>query len=430
MIQTQCTGCFREYKLDDKYAGKTIRCKDCGTTFKVEAAGDEPLDVEFDEPPAPAAAPRSAAGRTSNKKPSSKSSGSGSKLWMWIVGGVLGVGLVCCGGIGLVVMKVKQQVAALSVPDIPLGDPNDLFPLADVPLPQFPPLGQANLAGRSDAQVFSVDFGSIPANGDQPGMKMNLRVYLPPGRHANQSLPCVLVAPAGTNLLSGNALGKDDHDEALPYAEAGMAAVYYSLDGALDPAAQANNNPRDAYLSFRRARAGVVNGRNALEYVLAQVPQVDPRRIYSAGHSSAGTLSLLLAEHEPRLRGALAYAPVTDLKSAFGGADDNAVMGMMLPGIGEFAKQSSPSTHVSRINCPVFLFHARDDSNEPFSSAQAFDQLLESNGKTHTFSVAESGDHYESMIAEGIPRGIEWIKSQSPAATGPEGQPTAPASQP
>ena len=44
------------------------------------------------------------------------------------------------------------------------------------------------------------------------------------------------------------------------------------------------------------AQAGLVNARNALEFVLARVPEVDPKRIYAAGHSSAGTLALLFAE--------------------------------------------------------------------------------------------------------------------------------------
>lgn len=428
VIHTQCSGCFREYKLDNKYAGKTIRCKDCGTPFKVVESGDEPLDVEFDDPPSPsrphAPAPRSATPKRSPGKRSKRgTSDSSSRVWLWVGGGVLATLLVCCGGISLVVMKVRQVVVEASKPDIDLGDPTQLFPLGDVPLPQFPPLGPAAPVGRSDVQLHFVDFGSIPANGEQPGMRMKMRVYVPVGQHAERSLPCVLVAPAGTNLLTGNDMDNDDyHDETLPYAEEGMVVVFYSLDGGLTDMAE-GEQLRDAYLSFRRARAGVVNGRNALDYILAQVPQVDPQRIYSAGHSSAATLSLLLAAHEPRLRGCLAYAPATDVEARLEGAGDNAVLELLLPGIGDFLKQSSPKTHVARINCPIFLFHARDDSNEPFASTEAFARLLESNGKTLNFAVAESGDHYDSMIQEGIPRGIEWVKAQSPASTAPAERP-------
>ena len=416
MIQTQCSGCFREYQLNDKYAGKTIRCKDCGTAFKVLAAEDLAADVDFDEPaPQPRSpAPRPTTGRKSaGNRPKKSKSGSNAWVW-WTVGGVgLAMVLLCCGGIGMFVINVRDAVEEASTPDVALGDPNEAFPLADVPLPQFPPLGEPTVLGPLGALVHSVDFGSIPGNDDgQPGQRMQMRVYLPPGEHEDGALACVLVAPAGTNLLSGVSLDGDDyHDETLPYAEVGMAVVFYSLDGSPTDAAGEPEEIREFYLQFREARAGVINGRNALDYVLAQMPQVDPQRIFSAGHSSAATLSLLLAAHEPRLRGCVAYAPATDIEARLGEVVENPIMGLAFPAIDEFVHQSSPKTHVSRINCPVFLFHARDDSNEPFATTEAFAGLLQTSGKTHTFSVVDTGDHYNSMIEAGIPRGIEWIQS-------------------
>ncbi len=59
------------------------------------------------------------------------------------------------------------------------------------------------------------------------------------------------------------------------------------------------------YEAFRAADAGLINARNALEYTLAKVPEVNAKQLFSVGHSSAGTLALLFAEHEPRLQAAL-----------------------------------------------------------------------------------------------------------------------------
>jgi hypothetical protein len=48
------------------------------------------------------------------------------------------------------------------------------------------------------------------------------------------------------------------------------------------------------------------------------VPCSDPERIYIAGNGTAGTLALLCAAHEPRVKGCIAYAPVTDVEAYVG----------------------------------------------------------------------------------------------------------------
>ena len=165
-----------------------------------------------------------------------------------------------------------------------------------------------------------------------------------------------------------------------------------------------------AYKEFKDAQAGVVNGRNALEFVLAKIPEVDPKRIYSAGHSSAGVLSLLLAQHEPRIQGAIAYAPATDVELRLADAVKHPEVRKLLPGLKTFLKQSSPKTHVDKFECPVFLFHARDDTNEPIKTTEAFAKQLESAGKNVTFKQVPTGNHYKSMIDDGIPSAIAWLK--------------------
>ena len=203
-----------------------------------------------------------------------------------------------------------------------------------------------------------------------------------------------------------------------------MAVVFYSIDGGVDDLESASNSEFLAgYNKFRAAGAGVVNGRNALEYVLAKVPQVDPKRIYCAGHSSAGTLSLLLAQHEPRIRACVAFAAASDVEKRLEEVTSNFAMRQMFPGLVEFVKQSSPKTHVAEFQCPVFLFHALDDGNVPASDSRAFAAALQNAGKQVTLRTVPIGNHYQSMIDQGIPQAIAWLQQEQGAGSGEMSKP-------
>lgn len=335
-------------------------------------------------------------------------------------------------------------------------------------MPKFPELGAATAVGTAGVQSREIDLAGVPGNAGSPGMKMKLRVYLPPGDHAPMSIPCVLVAPAGTTLLTGIHLD-ETHFETLPYAEAGMAVVHYSLDGDPDSLEPGKASLQTPYLHFRAACAGVVNARNALEYALAKLPIVDPKKVFTARHSSAGTLALLAAEHEPRLAGAVAYAAASDILSRMEGMEDAPAMltGIAFPRMKEFLTQSSPTTHLSSLKCPVFLFHSEDDGNVPFADSERFARKLRAAGQDVTLEAVDSAapadggsgpepggnlapqtpgfdveaadedseemadedlsdedvhegfdgydSHYTPMIKEGIPRAIRWIKQRTGA---------------
>ncbi len=143
-----------------------------------------------------------------------------------------------------------------------------------------------------------------------------LWVYLPEAQ-TPQKLPCVLIAPAGTRLYHGITLAEGDRQEHLPYVRAGFAVIAYEVDGPL-----ADNTSSKALfkaaVEFKNSEGGLNNARAALDYALAKIPQIDPSRVYTAGHSSAGTISLLVAEREPRVRAAVAYAPASDVEKFLG----------------------------------------------------------------------------------------------------------------
>lgn len=312
-------------------------------------------------------------------------------------GGVLLLGLVCCGGIYWLASP-PQASAQASQP----------FELASVPLPAFPDRISNPVSIEPGIDRFEVSLGSQGGYYSPPGNGGILWVYLPTNRGNAGTLPCVLICGAGSTLLEGMSLGEGDMGEHLPYVDAGFAVVAYELDG---PNESGNPEPR-SYNAFKESRAGLVNARNALEYTLAKVPEVNPKQIFSAGHSSAGTTALLFAAHEPRLAGCIAYAPCIDIPNRFPGFLVRAFSGQ-LPGLADFMAQSSPKTHESRINCPILLFHAEDDSNVPVSESKECAQRLKGLGKDVTLVTVPTGDHYDSMIDEGIPHGIEWITTHT-----------------
>ncbi len=284
----------------------------------------------------------------------------------------------------------------------------------------------SQLMERADSAVLgNVDVLQVQTHGSEPAQNMQLRIYLPPGAWDAEpgTLPCVLVAPAGTDLLSGAMLGELDadayHDETLPYAEAGIVTVFYSIDGGSEEIYDDDEAMMDAassqYDAFRDSQAGILNGRYALEFVLSELPMVNPNAIYTAGHSSAGTLSLLLAMHEPRIAGCVAYAPGVDIEAFHAELLETPFVGLVFPNVENFLNKSSPTNNVEKLQCPTFLFQSKEDMVVGIDEFNAFTDKLNAQPDAPELDImiVDEGDHYWTMIDEGIPAGIEWIKERT-----------------
>ncbi len=240
-------------------------------------------------------------------------------------------------------------------------------------------------------------------------VKSHLWVYLPE-KAAGRKLGCILIAPAGSRLFHGMDLADGDRPEHLPYVQAGYAVVAYELDGPLPQDARSDSQIIEAARAFQDAKAGLANARLALDFIEQRLPQVDPKRIYCAGHSSAATLSLLLAEKQPRIKACIAFAPVTDLKARMG-EEAISALSKHLPNYEAFITDSSPMTQPAQLKCPLFLFHAEDDSNVPTSEVSNFYTAVTKTNKQVTGVSVKTGDHYDSMVQQGIPRAIQWLKT-------------------
>jgi dienelactone hydrolase len=232
-------------------------------------------------------------------------------------------------------------------------------------------------------------------------------IYVPE-KMKSEKLPCVLIAPAGSRLIDGASLGEGSKAEHLPYVKAGFVVVAYDIDD--EPKDESDEATLEAVTAFKNSNAGLINQKNALDYALEKVSIINADKIYVAGHSSAATHALLVAANESRLKGVIAYAPATDIEKFLGENLD--IFDEYINGLKEFLVRSSPINNTEKIKVPVFLFHAKDDSTVSIKMTEDFAEKLKKTNSDVTLIKAEKGDHYFSMINQGIPKGIEWLKTK------------------
>jgi dipeptidyl aminopeptidase/acylaminoacyl peptidase len=67
--------------------------------------------------------------------------------------------------------------------------------------------------------------------------------------------------------------------------------------------------------------------------------------------------------------------------------------------------------HPEALKCPLFLFHADDDGNIPTEDVAAFAEAVKRTNANVTFARVPTGNHYDSMIEQGIPQAIRWLQS-------------------
>jgi len=228
-------------------------------------------------------------------------------------------------------------------------------------------------------------------------------IYLP-NRTAGDRLPVVLIGPAGSTLLDGMTLSDGDMREHIPYVIAGFAVISFDIPGM----AESDDAFVQAARQFKDAEGGVANARAALALALERFPRLDPNNVFVAGHSSAATLALTLCAQLEGLRGCVAYAPDVDLIKSRGAVAD--MLEPYIPGERAFVASISPIELVDQIRSPVMIFNARDDDVVAIAEIDNYAQRAERASVALSRVVVAEGGHYDSMIDEGIPAGIAWMR--------------------
>jgi dienelactone hydrolase len=134
-----------------------------------------------------------------------------------------------------------------------------------------------------------------------PSRVGKLAAYLSPPPRDGARHPAIIWLTGGDSNTLGRVWGPQDpanDQSAAAFRRAGIVTLYPSLHGG-------NSNP-----GVREGMYGEVDDVLAAADFLKRQPGVDPERIYLGGHSTGGTLALLVAEADPRFRATFAFGPI------------------------------------------------------------------------------------------------------------------------
>jgi dipeptidyl aminopeptidase/acylaminoacyl peptidase len=205
-----------------------------------------------------------------------------------------------------------------------------------------------------------------------------LGAYLSPDPKDGKKHPAIIWITGGDcNSIDEGCWQKqpaDNDQSASQYREAGILMMFPSLRGG-------NNNP-----GVKESFLGEVNDVLAAYDYLANQPYIDTARIYLGGHSTGGTMVLLVSECSDRFRAVFSFGPAHDVSgypSQYITFDkSNSKEG----------KLRSPGYWLSSIKSPTFVLEGGKQGNIDSlrtmakSSQNANAHFLAVNGATH-FSI-------------------------------------------
>lgn len=170
---------------------------------------------------------------------------------------------------------------------------------------------------------------------------------------------------------------RQNDQTAAAYRQAGIIMMFPSLRGG-------NDNPGQHEGFF-----GEVDDILSAADFLARQPYVDPARIYLGGHSTGGTLALLVAESTDRFRAVFSFGPADDVSGyeaqylPFDTSDPREI------------ELRSPGRWLQSVGCPTFVF---EGTEQPSNSASLQTMSRSSkNPKLHFLSVR--GASHFSILA-------------------------------
>jgi dipeptidyl aminopeptidase/acylaminoacyl peptidase len=204
--------------------------------------------------------------------------------------------------------------------------------------------------------------------------------YLTPDPKDGKKHPAIVWITGGDCNTIGDvwkpAPAKNDQT-ARQYREAGIVMMFPSLRGG-------NQNPGSEENFY-----GEVDDVLAAADFLAKQEYVDPSRIYLGGHSTGGTLVLLVAEVPNKFRAVFSFGPADDISGypaqfipAVNTGDDREV------------ELRSPGRWLAGIETPTFVFEGADDGNTDSLEKMA---RASKNPKVHFYPV--KGATHFSILA-------------------------------
>jgi dipeptidyl aminopeptidase/acylaminoacyl peptidase len=215
---------------------------------------------------------------------------------------------------------------------------------------------------------------------DYPSPAGKLAAYLTPDPRDGKKHPAIIWITGGDcNSIGDSAWtpARPSNDQsARQYREAGMVMMFPSLRGG-------NTNP-----GVEEGFLGEVDDILAAADYLANQGYVDPKRIYLGGHSTGGTLVMLVAESTDRFRAVFSFGPASDVSNY-----DNEYTPFNRNDQREIELRS-PVKWLHCIRCPTFVFEGTIQGN-----IQSLQELMRASTspKAHFYPV--NGASHFSILA-------------------------------
>jgi pimeloyl-ACP methyl ester carboxylesterase len=202
--------------------------------------------------------------------------------------------------------------------------------------------------------------------------------------------------PAVLFLHGGYAFDMGDWDMTTAYRKAGFVVLAPRLRG--------ENGQAGKFSMFYDEVDDVLAAANYLR----RLPDVDPHRIFVAGHSVGGTMTLLAAESSKIFRAA----------ASLSGSPDQVLYLKLAPGAKERAPfdyaderelvMRSPLAFAAYVKCPLRIYYGSDEPQFEFTSAD-----MVKIGREHGQDVqivVEQGNH-NTHVSLSIPDSIKFFES-------------------
>ena len=217
-----------------------------------------------------------------------------------------------------------------------------------------------------------------------PSPAGKLFAYLSPDPHDGKKHPALVWAHGGFGGIDKWLWEKQDKQDPGHFREAGIIVMCPSWRGE-------NDNPGKFQLFFGEVNDAVA----AVEY-LRTVPYVDTSRVYMAGHSTGGTITLLVAESTTKLRAAFSFGGCPDLQHMMTASQGQGYGNN--PFDWRQAKESywrSPINFVSYIHSPTFYFEGAESFYPP--DARKMEQRARDAGAPFSAYIVEGATHFTEL---------------------------------
>jgi dipeptidyl aminopeptidase/acylaminoacyl peptidase len=226
-----------------------------------------------------------------------------------------------------------------------------------------------------------------------PSGKLRLKAWVnrPAKDHPKQ--------PAVVFVHGGFAFGLPDWEMAQPYRDAGYVVLMPILRGE-------NGQPGSFSLFYDEVDDVLA----ATEYLVGQ-PYMDADRLYLAGHSSGGSLTLLTAMASRRFRAVASFDGMPDMAAVFKPGKEAKEVRFDLKDPRELQVRSALA-YATSFECPARVFYSHQAWEHMHRTTQRTVEIAKQRG-LDVEGILVEGNHF-SMVRPAMKLSIEFFQAKAP----------------